>query len=169
VKKTAEPQALHRFREELADLVQVATFQATASQPTWTGKWHIFQWTRDSGWKRDTLQVAWRTISWPECSLGADWAVPRGSTHLLASGINASYWRRRVSDSRVPTGILAVVSAARWRAALLEDVRAAIQWLETCSTKAGALADLHRPDRNGPGVGTDAYNYIETYIGEHAP
>ena len=166
--KTREPDALRRFREEFAAFVHVAEFH-TPTRPVWTGKWHILRSTRDSSWKRDVLQFSWRTHPWPVCSLGADWSVPRGTAHLLASTINPSYWRRGSSDSRVPTGILALVTEPRWRADLLEDTRAALEWFETCSTKSGALADLIRADRNGPGVATDAFKYIVAYVDQHAP
>ena len=167
--KSAEPEALRRFRGEFAALIHGADFRTSASRPSWTGKWHVLQSFREAGWKRDVLQLAWRTTPWPECSLGADWSVPRGSAHLLASGINPSYWRRRSSDTRVPTGIVAVIVESRWREDLLDDTRAALAWFNKCASKSGALADLARPDRNGPGVATDAFKYIEAYIGQHAP
>ena len=164
--KSSEPEPIRRLLEELTALLYTHTFQPMSSRSQWTGKVHILRWVRDSGWKRDVFQLAWRGGSWPYCSLGVDWSIARGDDHVLVSAINPSYWRRQSSDTRVPED----AEAQRyWGLVLLADAQAALEWFDSCSTKSGALAEVRRHDRNGPGVGTDVYRYIEEYLVQNAP
>jgi hypothetical protein len=56
----------------------------------------------------------------------------------------------------------------RWRAEIIADVECVLAWLDACSSVAGALKELGRPERNGPGSHSEAYAYIEQYVRMHA-
>jgi hypothetical protein len=92
------------------------------------------------------------------------------SRHFIAAGINAAYARRGSSDSSLPTElpVIGALAARRWCAEVLLDAESALAWCDRCSTRAGALEELARPERNGPRIGSEAYAHIEHYVRAHA-
>jgi hypothetical protein len=89
---------------------------------------------------------------------------------LTVAGMNPAFERRGVAGIDFPTRFLFLAAAAekRWVADVLADAQFAIDWLDRCDTTPGGLAELQRPERNGPAIGTDAYAYAEAYIRAHA-
>jgi hypothetical protein len=90
---------------------------------------------------------------------------------LVAAGINPGYLRRGLSWGDFPTRwpVLGAIAERRWRREIIKDLQFALTWLDGCSSAAGALEELKRPERNGPGRHTEAYRYIEHFIRQHAP
>ena len=155
----------------MAPLLDNAGFRQESQRPQWSGKHYFVNWKRPSDWKEDVLVCHWRPRA-RFVSIEAYWTIPRaGGRPLEVSGINAAHMFTNQSRYRLPLGLplLGDSIAARWRSRVLRDVEAAVRWLDVCRSQSGALADLLRGDRNGPGAGTEAYEYAERYIREHAP
>jgi hypothetical protein len=151
-------------------VVTARGFNLVSPDSKWTGKFNIVSWTRRS-WKDDMIRLGWRTQPPADCFLDAEWAVPRPDGRKLpAAGILPASMRRgvpcKVWPARFP--LLGAILEGRWRAEVMADLEFALAWLDRCSSSASALEDLKRPDRNGPGAGTEAYAYIERYVREHA-
>lgn len=80
-------------------------------------------------------------------------------------------WKEDLSsDSSLPTElpVIGALAARRWCAEVLLDAESALAWCDRCSTRAGALEELARPERNGPRIGSEAYTRIEQYVRAHA-
>ena len=167
--RRVDPPAIVRLLEELQPLVRTRGFASVSGKSEWTGKFNIVTWVRTT-WKEDALRVGWRPGPVPRYFLDAQWSVPQADGRpLIASGLNASYARRRRNPG-LPTQIPLIrqIAEQKWCAEALADAEFALAWCDRSSTLDGALADLARPDRNGPPAGTAAYAYIEQYIRAHA-
>ena len=165
-----EPHAIQRLRGDMAPLLDNAGFRPESPGPQWSGKHYFVNWKRAGGWKDDVIVCHWRPRA-RFVSIEAHWTIPRAGRHpLMVSGINASYVFRKQAWYPLPLRLplLGASIAARWRSRVLRDVEKAVGWLDACQSQSGALADLLRVDRNGPGAGTEAYEYAERYIREHA-
>jgi hypothetical protein len=114
-------------------------------------------WRRDAGWKQDEIGCHCRPQP-TSVSLGASWTIPgrEDGKAVLVSAINAAYMFRGQPDYPVPgrLPVLRRLRERRWLAHLLDDARHAVQWLDDCASRTGALAELERADRNGPARGT---------------
>jgi hypothetical protein len=165
-----QPPAIARVLDDLAPVMAQHRFRPVADRAEWTGKFNIFSWER-RGWKVDLVRLGWRKSPISTCFLDAQWSVPRASgDDLPASGLNASYSRRQVSVLSLPPTwpLIGPWFESRWRAAVVADAEHALAWSDRCDTRAGALEELVRPERNGPHADSEAYRYIEQYIKDHS-
>ena len=169
-KRRVDPAAIVKVREPLEVLVRGRGLQAVWPDSKWDGKYNVCEWRRRS-WKEDVVRFGWRKEPVSRYFLSAHWAVagPDGAA-VLASALNPGYARRHLADYRLPaaTPLIGVLLQDEWCKGLLADASYAIDWLDTCSTLEGALAELDRPERNGPAVDSTAYAYIRSYVVEHA-
>lgn len=136
----------------------------------WTGKHNIVSWVRRS-WKDDEIRLGWRKTPTASYFLDAQWGVPRPQgERLLAAGINPGYMRRGLRSGALPVRlpVVGAIAERRWCAEIITDVEFALAWLDACSSVAGALRELERAERNGPGRDSEAYAYIEQYVRKHA-
>jgi hypothetical protein len=168
--RRVDPPAITRLLEELKPLVESRGFVPLSEDSEWNGKFNICTWVRRR-WKEDALRLGWRKPPAARYFLDAQWSVPRpGHGFLTAAGLNAGYARRGLRDASFPTQLPLIRELAekKWCAAVVADAEFALAWLDRCSTLEGALAELRRPDRNGPKAATDAYAHIEQYVHAHA-
>jgi hypothetical protein len=165
-----DPEPIARLRAGIHEVVTGHGFSLLRARSEWTGKFNIVTWVRPS-WKEDEIRLGWRKVPSPNYFLDASWGVPRpqGET-LSAAGINPGYMRRGLRSDDLPTRwpLVGAIGEGRWRAEIIADAEIAIGWLDACSSLAGALRELERPERNGPRRDSDAYAYIERYVREHA-
>jgi hypothetical protein len=170
VPRRIDPPAIVQLLEELKPLMASCGFRPVSEVSAWTGKFNVFSWVRQS-WKEDLVRLGWRKPPVATYFLDAQWSVPRpGAGIFIAAGINAAYARRGSSDSSLPTElpVIGALAARRWCAEVLLDAESALAWCDRCSTRAGALEELARPERNGPRIGSEAYAHIEHYVRAHA-
>jgi hypothetical protein len=164
-----DPRPITRLLPELTTLLRASGFTPLADKSEWTGKFNVFTWVRRS-WKHDTVRLGWRKPT-RSYFLNASWSTPRpGATDVAAAGINPAFERRGVPGRDLPTRFLLLADRAerRWVADVLADAQFAIAWLDACETVSGALAELERPERNGPAQGSEAFAYAESYVRAHA-
>jgi hypothetical protein len=166
--KRIDPRPITRLFPELSALMQGSGFTPLTDKSEWTGKFNVFTWVRRS-WKQDLVRLGWRKPT-RSYFLDAAWRVPRpGMNDLEAAGMNPAYERRGVAGIDFPTRFpfLANRAERRWVAEVLADAKFAIAWLDGCETVSGAMAELRRPERNGPAQGTEAFAYAEEYVRSH--
>ena len=166
----AWPAAIEAVIADIDSLVERRGFAPASPRSEWTGKFNIASWRR-RGWKNDVIQLHWRVGPASACMLTAQWSVTIDGEETLASACNAIYARRGVNLVDLPTAwpVIGGWIASRWRSALLADAGTAVAWCDRTSSRAGALADLAREDRNGPQAGSRAHAAIERYVLERAP
>jgi hypothetical protein len=66
--------------------------------------------------------------------------------------------------ARLP--LVGAIAERSWRAEIMADLEYGLRWLDACSSIAGALKELERPERNGPAKHSEAYAYVEQYVRE---
>ena len=162
---------IERLRVEASGALAARGFELLAPDPEWTGKYHIVSWIRRT-WKEDLVRLGWRTRTFNEYFLDAQWSVPRpGHAPLRAAGINPGYLRRGVQVAAWPRRwpLISALLEKRWRAEAMRDLDFALAWLERCASTAGAIQELGNPERNGPRPGSEAYAYIENYVRVRSP
>lgn len=168
--RRVDPEPVVRLRADVQELVTAHGFSLSGPKSEWTGKHNIVSWVRRS-WKEDEIRLGWRKTPTANYFLDAQWAVPRpqGGT-LLAAGMNAGYMRRGLRWEEFPPRlpVVGAIAERRWCAEIIADVEFALAWLDACSSVAGALTELERTERNGPGRDSEAYAYIERYVRTHA-
>lgn len=167
--KRVDHPAITNLLNSVGAVVEARGFQRVLPPSVWTGKHNVASWSRTS-WKTDTVRLGWRKPPIASYFLDAQWCVPRADGGLLpASGINAGYRRRGLSDRRLPDAFEGSIdSHDTWVAEIVRDAQFAVEWCDSCSTRDGALAELARADRNGPGVSSEAYRYLLDYVRLHA-
>jgi hypothetical protein len=171
VAKRIDPPAILQLVETLQPVLLSRGFSRLSDKSQWTGKFNVLTWVRRT-WREDALRLGWRKPPIASYFIDAQWSVPRtGAGLLLGAGLNASYARRGRRDMNLPSHAPVIRSFVekRWCSEAVADVEFAIAWCDQCSTIDGALAELVRPERAGPGVGTEAYAHLERYIRNHAP
>lgn len=167
--RRVDPEPIIRLRAEVQDLVTAHGFSLLAAK--WTGKHNIVTWVRRS-WKEDEIRLGWRKTPTANYFLDAQWAVPRPQEGMLsAAGMNPGYVRRGLRWGAFPARlpVAGAIIERRWRAEIIADLEFALAWLDACSSLDGALSEMERPERIGPGSGSEAYAYIEQYVRQHAP
>jgi len=165
-----DPEPIPRLTAAIHEAITPHGFALASPRSHWTGKVNVLRWVRRA-WKHDEIRLSWRKSPTPTYFLDASWAVPRPSgATLSAAGISPGYMRRGQGFGDFPTRwpLLRGMAERRWCDAIVADARFAVEWLDACSSPAGALSELERPERNGPRRDTDAYAYIERYVREHA-
>jgi hypothetical protein len=166
-----DPTAIVGLLEALEPVLRRHGFEPLSGKSEWTGKFNVFTWVRRS-WKEDAVRLGWRKPPVASYFLDAQWSVPRPDGALLmAASLDAGYGRRGLRDFDLPQHlpIVGLIAAARWRAAVVADAEFALAWCNRCGTRDGALAELARPERNGPRAGSEAYAHVEQYVRAHAP
>lgn len=169
--RRVDPEPIVRLRAEVQERVEARGFGLSGPTSQWTGKHNIVSWGRQS-WKQDEIRLGWRKTPSAMYFLDAQWAVPRPEgVRLVAAGMNPGYTRRGLSWGAFPPRlpVVGTIMEGRWRADIIADLEFALAWLEDCSSVAGALRELGRPERTGPGRDSEAYAYIDQYVRTHAP
>jgi len=166
-----EPEELQRVAESLWSFLQTVGFVPGGEHAAWTGKVYSRSWTRGAGWKRDVVECHCRPKP-SSVSLGASWMIPgpEDGDAVLVSAINSAHFFRGWPEYSVPVRLpmLGRFFEGRWLSHLLEDAKRSVQWLDECASRPGALAELERTDRNGPGRGTPIYQWVQRYIHDNA-
>jgi hypothetical protein len=167
--RRVDPEPIVRLRAQVQALVTAHGFSLLGPDSKWTGKYNMVAWVRRS-WKEDQIRLGWRKTPTTSYFLDAQWAIPRADATLVASGISPGYMRRglRFGEFPVRLPLVGAIAERRWRDQIIRDAEFAVGWLDGCSSLAGALSDLERPERNGPGSKSEAYAYIERYVRKHA-
>ncbi len=154
----------------MQEVVTAHGFSSSGPKSEWTGKHNIVSWVRQS-WQEDEIRLGWRKTPTVSYFLDAQWAVPRPQGgKRVAAGMNPGYTRRGLEWRDLPARLPLVGAGVerRWRAEIIADLEFALAWLDGCSSVAGALTELGRPERNGPARQSEAYAYIEQYVRAHA-
>jgi hypothetical protein len=168
--RRVDPEPIVQLRAEVQGLIMAHGFSPSAPDSRWTGKYNIVSWVRRT-WKEDEIRLGWRKTPTASYFLDAGWSVARPEGGMLeAAGINPGYMRRGLRFGEFPLRlpVVGAIAERRWRAEIIEDLTFALGWLDACSSVAGAVKEMERPDRNGPRRDSAAYNYIQQFIREHA-
>jgi hypothetical protein len=165
-----DPPAIVELRKEFPLVMAGRDFEPVSPKSQWNGKYNVLEWRRES-WKQDILRLGWRTWPFSGYFLTAQWNVSqRSGIALLAASLNPGYSRRRQIRNNFPPALplIGQLLLKRWCREILADVKYALDWLDACSTRDGALAELSKPDHGGPVKGSEAHAAIVKFVKKHA-
>jgi hypothetical protein len=166
-----DPPEIGELLASLSPVLEARGFRRSRPPSVWTGKFNIASWSRTT-WKTDLFRLGWRKPPISAWFLDVEWSVPSSDgSSRTASGMNPSYNRRGARDRRLPSETVqgGRDSVSEWLTEVLRDAEYGLAWCDSCGTRQGALADMARAERNGPGLGTTAYAYVVDYVRRYAP